>query len=341
MKKLVLSLSLVLAFSSATAAFAAIPQNIRIGTDPTYAPFESKNSQGELVGFDIDLAKELCKRINTQCTFVENPLDALIPSLKAKKIDAIMSSLSITEKRQQEIAFTDKLYAADSRLVVAKNSDIQPTVESLKGKRVGVLQGTTQETFGNEQLSQNRLSGLIFEGYTTLIRGVPDLVLMLLIFYGLQIALNTVTEAMGVGQIDIDPMVAGIITLGFIYGAYFTETFRGAFMAVPKGHIEAATAFGFTRGQVFRRIMFPSMMRYALPGIGNNWQVILKSTALVSLLGLEDVVKATQLAGKSTWEPFYFAIVCGVIYLVFTTVSNGVLLFLERRYSVGVKRADL
>lgn len=74
MKKLVLSLSLVLAFSSATAAFAAIPQNIRIGTDPTYAPFESKNSQGELVGFDIDLAKELCKRINTQCTFVENPL---------------------------------------------------------------------------------------------------------------------------------------------------------------------------------------------------------------------------------------------------------------------------
>ena len=85
MKKLVLSLSLVLAFSSATAAFAAIPQKIRIGTDPTYAPFESKNAQGELVGFDIDLAKELCKRINTQCTFVENPLDALIPSLKAKK----------------------------------------------------------------------------------------------------------------------------------------------------------------------------------------------------------------------------------------------------------------
>lgn len=84
-------------------------------------------------------------------------------------------------------------------------------------------------------------------------------------------------------------------------------------MAVPKGHIEAATAFGFTRGQVFRRIMFPAMMRYAPPCIGNNWQVILKSTALVSLLGTEDVVKATQLAGKST-EPFYFAIVCGVIY---------------------------
>ena len=164
MKKLVLSLSLVLAFSSATAAFAAIPQNIRIGTDPTYAPFESKNSQGELVGFDIDLAKELCKRINTQCTFVENPLDALIPSLKAKKIDAIMSSLSITEKRQQEIAFTDKLYAGDSRLVVAKNSDMQPTVESLKGKRVGGLQGTTQETFDNEHWAPKGIEIVSYQG---------------------------------------------------------------------------------------------------------------------------------------------------------------------------------
>ena len=126
MKKLALSLSLALALSSVSTVFAAIPQKVRIGTDPTYAPFESKNAQGELVGFDIDLAKELCKRINTQCTFIENPLDALIPSLKAKKIDAIMSSLSITEKRQQEIAFTDKLYAADSRLVVSEGFLKQP-----------------------------------------------------------------------------------------------------------------------------------------------------------------------------------------------------------------------
>ncbi|RPH30420.1 histidine ABC transporter permease HisQ [Buttiauxella warmboldiae] len=191
------------------------------------------------------------------------------------------------------------------------------------------------------KLSKNRPLAMLFEGYTTLIRGVPDLVLMLLIFYGLQMALNVLTDSLGVAQFDIDPMVAGIITLGFIYGAYFTETFRGAFMAVPRGHIEAATAFGFTGSQTFRRILFPAMMRYALPGIGNNWQVILKATALVSLLGLEDVVKATQLAGKSTWQPFYFAIVAGLIYLFFTTVSNGVLLWLERRYSVGVKRAEL
>ena len=191
------------------------------------------------------------------------------------------------------------------------------------------------------KLSKSRVISGFFGCYTTLIRGVPDLVLMLLIFYGLQIALNSVTESLGFTQIDIDPMSAGIITLGFIYGAYFTETFRGAFMAVPRGQIEAATAFGFSGSQIFRRILFPAMMRFALPGIGNNWQVILKATALVSLLGLNDVVKATQLAGKGTYQPFYFAIVAGVVYLVFTTLSNGVLLWLERRYSLGVKRAEL
>ncbi|OMK94379.1 amino acid ABC transporter permease [Yersinia pestis subsp. microtus bv. Caucasica] len=191
------------------------------------------------------------------------------------------------------------------------------------------------------KLSSNRLGSGLFECYTTLIRGVPDLVLMLLIFYGLQITLNSITESLGFVQIDIDPLSAGVITLGFIYGAYFTETFRGAYMAVSKGQIEAATAFGFTSSQIFRRIMFPAMMRYALPGIGNNWQVILKATALVSILGLNDVVKATQLAGKGTYQPFFFALVAGAIYLFFTTLSNGVLWWLERRYSHGVKRAEL
>ncbi|WP_392434086.1 histidine ABC transporter permease HisQ [Yersinia sp. HM-2024] len=191
------------------------------------------------------------------------------------------------------------------------------------------------------KLSSNRLLSGLFECYTTLIRGVPDLVLMLLIFYGLQIVLNSITESLGFAQINIDPLSAGIITLGFIYGAYFTETFRGAYMAVPTGQIEAARAFGFSSSQIFRRIMFPAMMRYALPGIGNNWQVILKATALVSILGLNDVVKATQLAGKGTYQPFFFALVAGVIYLIFTTLSNGILLWLERRYSHGVKRAEL
>lgn len=191
------------------------------------------------------------------------------------------------------------------------------------------------------KLSHNRVLRAIATGYTTLIRSVPDLVLMLLLFYSIQIWLNQFTDFVGWNQIDIDPFVAGVLTLGFIYGAYFTETFRGAFLSVPRGQLEAGSAYGMTNWQVFTRIMFPQMMRFALPGIGNNWQVLVKATALVSIIGLADVVKASQDAGKSTLDFFFFTLAAGAIYLAITTVSNVVLHHLEKRYSVGVRRLVL
>lgn len=182
---------------------------------------------------------------------------------------------------------------------------------------------------------------IIATAYTTLIRGVPDLVLMLLIFFSLQIWLNELTDLLQFEGINIDPFGAGVITLGFIYGAYFAETFRGAFMAVPNGQIEAATAYGLRESQIFRRILFPQMMRHALPGIGNNWQVLLKSTALVSLIGLSDLVKVAQDAGNVTFQMFLFISITGLIYLALTTISNVVLFYLDRRYSVGVRELSL
>ncbi|KNC08030.1 ABC transporter permease [Pseudomonas sp. RIT-PI-a] len=175
--------------------------------------------------------------------------------------------------------------------------------------------------------------------YTTLIRGVPDLVLMLLIFYSLQTWLTGLTEALEWEYIEIDPFAAGVITLGFIYGAYFTETFRGAMLAVPRGQLEAATAYGLKRSQRFRYVVFPQMMRYALPGIGNNWMVMLKATALVSIIGLADLVKAAQDAGKSTYQLFYFLVLAALIYLLITSASNIALRWLERRYSAGTREA--
>ncbi|TDG02052.1 ABC transporter permease subunit [Paraburkholderia guartelaensis] len=151
------------------------------------------------------------------------------------------------------------------------------------------------------KLSQNRGFRTIGSAYTTLIRSVPDLVLMLLIFYSIQIEINNLTDALGLAQFDIDPLSAGVLTLGFIYGACFTETFRGAFLSVPRGQLEAGAAYGMNAVLVFRRILFPQMMRFALPSIGNNWQVLVKATALVSIIGLTDVVKVAQDAGKSTY----------------------------------------
>lgn len=191
------------------------------------------------------------------------------------------------------------------------------------------------------KLSSNRLLRGLATGYTTLIRSIPDLVIMLLLFYNIQILLNQITEWLEVEQIVINPFLAGVVTLSFIYGAYFTETFRGAFQSVPRGLIEAALAYGMSPWRVFKRVLFPQMMRFALPGIGNNWQVLIKATALVSIIGLSDIVKATQDAGKSSMQLFYFTLVGAFIYLAITTLSSLVLTWLERRYAVGVRGAEL
>ncbi len=175
--------------------------------------------------------------------------------------------------------------------------------------------------------------------YTTIVRGIPDLVMMLLIFYGGQIGINMVTDALGWDYVDVNPFAAGVATLGFIFGAYFTETFRGAFLAVPAGQLEAGRAYGMSRWQVFHRILFPQMLRHALPGLGNNWQVMQKSTALVSIIGLSDITWLADQAGRSTHEPFLFYGVVCVFYLGLTTLSALVFGWLERRYSAGVRRA--
>ena len=105
--------------------------------------------------------------------------------------------------------------------------------------------------------------------------------------------------------------------------------------------MEAARSLGMRRLLAFRRILFPQMMRYALPGLANNWQVILKATALVTIIGLSDVIKATQDAGKGTFRTFYFSLIAAAVYLVLTTATNGILILLERRYAIGVRKATL
>lgn len=190
------------------------------------------------------------------------------------------------------------------------------------------------------KLSNSRVARTLADVYSTLIRGLPELVLMLAIFYGGQILLNRFADAQGWDYIDVPPFAAGVLTIGFIYGAFLTETFRGAILAVPRGQIEAAQAFGLTRGQVLRRILLPQMVRHAIPGFANNWLVMVKATALVSIIGLDDMVHRANLASAATREPFTFFAVIALIYLAITTVSIALLSRLERRFSLGVRRID-
>lgn len=191
------------------------------------------------------------------------------------------------------------------------------------------------------KLSGSRAARAVAGLYTTLIRGLPELVLMLLIFYGGQIALNALVERLGADYVDVNPFVAGTLTLGFIFGAYLTETFRGAILAIPKGQAEAGQAYGLTGAQVLRRITLPQMVRHAIPGFANNWLVMVKASALVSIIGLDDMVHRANLASSATNKPFSFFAAIAVIYLAVTTVSILALTLVERRFSIGVRRVEL
>jgi arginine/ornithine transport system permease protein len=178
--------------------------------------------------------------------------------------------------------------------------------------------------------------------YTTIIRGIPELVLMLLVFYGGSIGINHLLELSGTGiTLDIEPFSAGVLTLGFIYGAYMTETFRGAILSIPRGQFEAAAAFGMGPVQAFVRITLPQMVRYALPGFTNNWLVLIKATALISLIGLQEMTYLAKQASAATRSPFAFFLFTGALFLLYTWVSLSVLRRLHARYSLGTRRGEL
>jgi arginine/ornithine transport system permease protein len=189
------------------------------------------------------------------------------------------------------------------------------------------------------KLSKSRIARSLAGAYTTIIRGMPELVLMMLIFFGGQILLNIMGEKLGWDYIDVSPFAAGVGTIGFIYGAYMSETFRGGILAVSRGEIEAGYAFGMTPFTVFWRITLPAMVRHALPGFGNNWLVLTKATALISVIGLHDMVYNALVAGGTTRKPFTFLCVVAFLYLLITGVSDIGIRWLDKRYSVGVRKA--
>ena len=189
------------------------------------------------------------------------------------------------------------------------------------------------------KLAKNPISQRLASSYTTLVRGVPDLVLMMLLFYGGQQIVNDLGGATGLWDyVEINQLTAGIAAIGFVFGAYMTETFRGAILAIPRGQIEAGISCGMTPLLVFYRITWPQMVRHALPSFTNNWLVLVKATALVSVIGLHDLVWNASTAGRSVREPFTFMFAVLVIYLILTAVSDIGLRWLGRRYSVGVRR---
>ncbi|WP_436644344.1 ABC transporter permease [Microbaculum sp. FT89] len=191
------------------------------------------------------------------------------------------------------------------------------------------------------KLSSSRTAQIAGDVYTTIVRGVPALVLILLIYFGGIRLVNEIARSLGHEQhIELNAFVAGVFALSLAFGAYATEVFRGAFQSIPKGQIDAARALGMGRWLTFRRISLPQVWRIALPGLGNIFLVILKETALVSVIGLEELMRKTEYAVGFTRQPFTFFLAAAFIYLAMTIVSMLVLQALEQRASRGNQPMD-
>jgi amine acid ABC transporter, permease protein, 3-TM region, His/Glu/Gln/Arg/opine family len=176
----------------------------------------------------------------------------------------------------------------------------------------------------------------LLEVYTTLIRAVPELVLILLLYYAGTDAVNALFQLVGLPPIDISGLVAGIFVIGVVQGAYSTEVLRGAIKAVPPGQIEAGRAFGMSPLKVMWRITLPAMLPFAIPGLANLWLIATKDTALLAVVGFSELTLATRQAAGSTKAYMLFFCAAGLLYLMLTLVSNVVISVIERRARRGI-----
>lgn len=176
----------------------------------------------------------------------------------------------------------------------------------------------------------------LLEVYTTVIRAVPELVLILLLYYAGTDAVNALLSLAGLPTVDISGLVAGIFVIGVVQGAYSTEVLRGAIKAVPPGQIEAARAYGMSPVKVMTRVTLPAMLPFAIPGLANLWLIATKDTALLAVVGFSELTLVTRQAAGTTKAYMLFFCAAGVLYLLLTLVSNVVIGIIERRARRGI-----
>ncbi|TPP06806.1 ABC transporter permease [Rhizobium glycinendophyticum] len=185
------------------------------------------------------------------------------------------------------------------------------------------------------KLSGNRPVGLLLKLYTGTIRAVPELILIVGLYYAGTDGLNRLLQSFGMPPVEVNGFVAAVAVLGFVQGAYMTEVLRGAILAIPAGQIEAARAFGMSPFLRFRRVTLPALLPNALPGMANLWMSVTKDSALVAVVGYQELALTTRLAGANTKQYFLFFLAAAILYLAITLLSNLVFHWLERRVRRG------
>ncbi len=186
------------------------------------------------------------------------------------------------------------------------------------------------------KLSQNKFLNFISNSYTTIIRGVPELLVIYLFFFGGTGAVMFVASIFGYNEyIEINAFITGAFAIGIISGAYSTEVFRGAIQSIDKGQFEAANVLGLNKFGKFFKIILPQTLRLAIPNLSNVWQITLKDTSLISVTGLVEIMRQSYIAAGSTRDPLFFYSFAAVLYLLLTFVSMKLINRLEVKYSKG------
>lgn len=180
----------------------------------------------------------------------------------------------------------------------------------------------------------------LLEVYTTVVRAVPELVLILILYYAGTDLLNQLLALFGYGKVDISGLAAGVFVIGVVQGAYSTEVLRGAIKAIAPGQIEAARAFGMPPSKMLRRITIPAMLPFAIPGLANLWLISTKDTALLAVVGFSELTLVTRQAAGTTKHYLLFFMAAGVLYLGLTLISNVFIGIVERRARRGFARID-
>lgn len=192
------------------------------------------------------------------------------------------------------------------------------------------------------KLSRRRGLRCIGNSYSVIFRGVPELLVIYLFYFGGGTVVSAVGHWFGaVGYIDMPPFVVGALAVGLLSGSYQAEVYRGAFLAVPRGELEAGLAIGMSCAMRFRRVLLPQVLRYALPGLGNVWQMTLKDSALISVIGLIELMRASLMAAGSTRQYFTFYIIGGIGYLLLTGLSGRVFNIAEARVQRTQRRSPI
>jgi len=209
---------------------------------------------------------------------------------------------------------------------------IKLAITALGGGLVLGLAGALAKT------SPYRILRMIGGGYSTFVRGVPELLWILLFFYGSSGLVRVIGNIFGYKDLAISPFIAGSLALALCFGAYATEVFRGSLLAIPKGQREAGYALGLPKKRIFFKIVLPQMWRIALPGLGNLFMILMKDTALVSTIGLGELMHSTQIAILNTKDYFSFYFIAALIYLGLTVLSLPVQHFLEKQANKALMR---